>query len=482
MPGKHKYYLLITVVILIAIVIRAIPLDSESLTGDELYSLEVAKDLFGSGLKQVGYYLAHPPLYYVFLYPIVHYIGEEPFNLRLLSLVSGIVIILSVIMWTSRLTGKSYAGILGGLLVAISSQQIYYSQDAESYSMYSLLIFFAAISLYGAIERNENKYWILYSLFIALSFLTHYISLIYFLLFGIYMVSIHNYKHLKKWFLLSLPAIILLATWFIFLWRSYTEEIGAVEHLSWIDKPGLFSLFYLFADVNGLPPFHKGAAVTLLALLILVTLCAYKLVAGKAWKHDPKLFNNYILIGLMAFLPPIILFIAASPPLSMQVWVPRHVFPSYAFLAVFVAMSIRYVFNKNKTLLITSILVLVGMQALGSIAWTQGPKRHPYREIAQHTRNINSNNVPVFTTYYRCPGRVCNYYLNDRGYVKRAPGESRDLPSEFILIYRPAVTEDSEYYKDLIEKGWCNKESLHFGGTWGHTVAKMDNRDGENAR
>lgn len=482
MSGKLNYLLLIMIVILIAIFIRVIPLDSESLTGDELYSLEVAKDLFGSGLKQVGYNLAHPPLYYVFLYPIVNYIGEEPVYLRLISLVAGIIIILSVIVWTSRLTGKSYAGILGGLLVAISSLQIYYSQDAEGYSLYSLLIFFAAISLYSALERNNIKYWILYSLFMALSFLTHYISVIYFLLFGLYIVSLRNYRHLKKWILLSLPAIILLATWFIYLWRSYTAEVGAVEQLSWIDKPDLFSLFYLFAGFNGLPPFNKGATITLLALLILISLCATRLVTGKAWKNDPKLFGNYILIGSFAFLPPVILFIAALPPLSMKVWVPRHVFPSQAFLIVFIAMSIWYLFNKNKKLLIFSIIVMVGMQTLGSIGWTQGPKRHPYREIAQYTCDINTNNVPVYTTYYRCPGRVCNYYLNDKEYVKNAPDDLSYLPSEFILIYRPAVTEDGVYYTNLTKGGWQKKNSLHFGSKWGHTVAKMESKKGGSVR
>lgn len=474
MPARLKYLLFIIIVVLISILIRIIPLDSESITGDELYALEAAKDLFGSGLKIVGYNLAHPPLYYLFLYPIVNYIGDSLFVLRLLSLVSGIIIILSVILWTSKLTNKPYAAIFGGLLVAISSMQIYYSQDAQSYSLYSLLIFFAAVSLYSAIEKSEIKHWVLYSFFLVLSFLTHYVSIIYFLVFGIFIVFLRNYRHLKRWFLFSLPAVIFLEIWLIYLWRSYTADIVRFEQLSWIDKPGLASLLYLFAGFNGLPHLYRGAAITLVALSIIISICIYKLVDGKAWKNDPKRFRSYIFIILIAFLPPIILFVAAQPPFSMKVWLPRHVLPSHIFLIVFIAMSIWYVFNDKKKLLIASVIVLVGLQSLGSVEWIQGPQRHPYREIAAYTYTINQNNVPVYTTYFRCPGRVCNYYLNDKEYVKRAPDDARDLPSEFILIYRPAVSKDFKYYITLINKGWYEKESLHFGGKWGHAVVTMD--------
>ena len=50
-PGKLRYLLIIAVLFLISIFIRMIPFDSESLTGEVLTSLEVAKDLFGSGIK-----------------------------------------------------------------------------------------------------------------------------------------------------------------------------------------------------------------------------------------------------------------------------------------------------------------------------------------------------------------------------------------------------------------------------------------------
>ena len=99
------------------------------LAGESLAALTVAKD-FAVDL--------HPPLYHALLWAWTAAVGPSAFAARYLSVALGVLIVPATIA-LGRLVGGRVAGLIAGLLVAVSPFLIFYSQEARMYSLAPLL-------------------------------------------------------------------------------------------------------------------------------------------------------------------------------------------------------------------------------------------------------------------------------------------------------------------------------------------------------
>jgi mannosyltransferase len=130
-------------VILIAFAVRFHHLGTQSLWNDEGNSLRLAQRGIGDLIAAAGRDI-HPPGYYLALKGWMALAGQSEFSLRALSALAGVLTV-AVTVALGRALFSRAAGIMAGLLVALSPFAVYYSQETR---MYALLGLFSAASMW----------------------------------------------------------------------------------------------------------------------------------------------------------------------------------------------------------------------------------------------------------------------------------------------------------------------------------------------
>ncbi|MBN1680107.1 MAG: glycosyltransferase family 39 protein [Anaerolineae bacterium] len=124
-------------VILLAALARFHDLDAQSLWNDEGNSLRLAQrgvnDLIDAAGRDI-----HPPGYYLALKTWISAAGDSEFSLRALSAFEGVLTAAAVIALGRALFSRS-AGLVAGLIVALSPFAVYYSQETRMYAQLGLL-------------------------------------------------------------------------------------------------------------------------------------------------------------------------------------------------------------------------------------------------------------------------------------------------------------------------------------------------------
>ena len=124
-------------VILIAFTVRFHHLGTQSLWNDEGNSLRLAQRSVGDLIDAAGRDI-HPPGYYLALKGWIALAGQSEFSLRALSALAG-VLTAAVTVALGRALFSRAAGIMAGLLVALSPFAVYYSQETRMYAQLALL-------------------------------------------------------------------------------------------------------------------------------------------------------------------------------------------------------------------------------------------------------------------------------------------------------------------------------------------------------
>lgn len=102
--------------------------------------------------------------------------GTSPELLRLPALVSGIATIPVVYVLGLRTVGRR-AALLATAVTALSPFMIYYSAEARAYGLLMLLVCCSTLSMLLALDTGRRRYWVLYAVFSAAAFYTHYTCL-----------------------------------------------------------------------------------------------------------------------------------------------------------------------------------------------------------------------------------------------------------------------------------------------------------------
>jgi len=114
----------------------------------------------------------HPPGYYMLLWPLAHALGPDEVVLRLPSLLAGIGLIIVVYSLAQAMNLSKPATWLATGITALSPFQVYYSQEARSYAIFSLVVCLAAL----AVVKQQYKWAIVTS---VLAGLLHNLAIVY---------------------------------------------------------------------------------------------------------------------------------------------------------------------------------------------------------------------------------------------------------------------------------------------------------------
>lgn len=174
----HRWLLVLTV--LLAYGLRLHQLDSSSFWQDEgLTPLRsgypIAKILSNEiTIQGAATDDTHPPLYFLIIHFSRQLLGESDFSYRYISVIAGVLLVPLLYEFGRRLAGEN-VGMLAALLAAANPLYVWYSQEAR---MYTLLVLFSTLASYVLWRAFTSKHlvrlFILYVIFAALAFLTHY--------------------------------------------------------------------------------------------------------------------------------------------------------------------------------------------------------------------------------------------------------------------------------------------------------------------
>jgi hypothetical protein len=155
---------------------------------------------------------AHPPLLILVLY-YWRALGHTEFILRLPSVFAGTACCWLLFLWLSEIAGRSVA-FIGLLLAAFAPSLIALSSEVRQYA---LLLFFIAACFYlseRALKNNSSLFMISFSASLCGAILTHYSSLLFATVIGVYMLARllrqKNFRLLVLWALGQIAALALI--------------------------------------------------------------------------------------------------------------------------------------------------------------------------------------------------------------------------------------------------------------------------------
>jgi 4-amino-4-deoxy-L-arabinose transferase-like glycosyltransferase len=161
--------------LLAAAVIRFVVIDNQSFWADEALTAYEARLGFGPMLSVVMHIETTPPLYFVLIWFWGHLFGTGGVALRSLSTIAGIALV-PVAYLAARELASRRAGVLAAAFVAFNPFLIWYSQEARTYMLLTLL---SGLSfLYFARARRDpstrNATW--WAVWSALALTTHFFA------------------------------------------------------------------------------------------------------------------------------------------------------------------------------------------------------------------------------------------------------------------------------------------------------------------
>jgi mannosyltransferase len=171
--GERPGAVVVLALTVLAALLRLTTLSQQSFWLDEGYTQRLLHMPFGQMLRTVPNTESTPYLYYAVAWVWTRAFGFSEFGVRSLSALAGIATVPVVYLAARWLAGRR-AGAVAGLLVAVSPVLVWFSQEARSYSLATLLSALTVLCVVGY-GRSRRPRWLAgWAAAAALGLATHY--------------------------------------------------------------------------------------------------------------------------------------------------------------------------------------------------------------------------------------------------------------------------------------------------------------------
>lgn len=463
-----------------AVLLRVHAFGTVALDGDSLFSLRLVRLPLSETIALVRRDLVHPPLHYLVLKGSIVVFGDNPVGHVWPTMVAGALTPVLLSVWMRRLGASRAAALTAGVLLAVAELQLAHAHRVRAYPLYALLVFVAVATVALAAQgRTRTGWWALFSGSALLAVLTHYVAVFYLLASVAFVAAAPDRtRFLKKWFAHLLPAGLAMVGWGLFVFPAYLERGGLEANLGWITPPGLDTVVWVLARMQGVPTFENAVTVSLGLGLLIVAPCvaafAYAVFLERADTPRREDFVLRLLVWAPALVPIFLLYVAHGW-LGIPVWGERHLIPSQPFwiagLVAALFVGARKLDPRFRPWIVgIAILALLGLQVGGNPA-VSGREREPaFDDMAVRIAGRVPASEPVFTVWDHTLGKPLNHYLRLTdirvSYVEPVPDS---LPVRFWLVRRPAVGRDAPLLARLQRCGWAVTSSTALGGLPGES-------------
>ena len=170
---RRRFWILILVVLAIAAETRFLGITDRSLWFDEAFSVSVARFDLPHIVQFVQIGDTHPPFYYALLSGWVRLFGTSELGVRSLSALLGVLTVLLLYAFASRLVDREVA-VAAAALAASSAFAAHAGQEARMYPLLGFLALASWFAMLMAIEDKKRWGWALYVVSTVLMLYTHY--------------------------------------------------------------------------------------------------------------------------------------------------------------------------------------------------------------------------------------------------------------------------------------------------------------------
>jgi hypothetical protein len=375
-------------------------------------------------------------------------VGSSPELLRLPALLAGTATIPLIYRLGVKTVGRR-AALLAAALTTLSPFMIYYSAEARAYGLLMFLVLCAVLSLLEALDRGLRRYWLLYALFAAAAFYTHYTCT--FALAAAFGWTVWTHPEVRRTaFLANLGAALLVVPWIPGLLADLqSPTLSILSGLAKFTPHALrvdfehWSIGYPYAQAPTLPSARTGLTdLPGRPALVVLAVGAAAALFGAAWtaRHEHRLAGparrTWLVILLLVATPLGEIAVSATGDHVIGV---RDLAASWPFLALSAAalwgMSRRPLREVAAVLVLTSSLI--GAATMLNPAF----ERPQYGAAAQYVgAHLRPGDVVLDETGGLSPGPLTGFDVTFHGHATvvraLAPAE-RDHPWTF---FDPKVT------------------------------------------
>jgi mannosyltransferase len=160
---------------LLAAVLRVPTLDRQSFWSDEAITALLTRMSFGEMLRVIPQTESTPPVYYVVAWLWARGFGDGEIGLRSLSALAGVATVPVAYVAGTALMGRR-VGLAAAALVAVSPSLVWYSQEARSYALATLLCGASFAAFARVLSSRAMSPLALWSTFSVLAIWTHYFA------------------------------------------------------------------------------------------------------------------------------------------------------------------------------------------------------------------------------------------------------------------------------------------------------------------
>ncbi len=273
---------------------------------DEIFSWNASNQGLAGIADAVQQEEVTPPLYYLILHGWIVLTGaESELMLRLPSAFAGIGLVAAV-AWLGTVVGGRRAGIVAGLLTALSPLALQYAQEVRAYAFVMLAVTVAAAATVKLAEEPERRRWLVTSVVAtATAVLLHYTAVLVLFPLSLWLLRERQVPIRSR---LALGAAMALP--FLALVPLLLIQLGAGHHnaqanaYARITPLGLLRLFATPFDGRALQGMSISYELGLLALVDTVALLAFA-------DRFRGLRTRWLLVGACVLPLVAILFVSA---------------------------------------------------------------------------------------------------------------------------------------------------------------------------
>jgi 4-amino-4-deoxy-L-arabinose transferase-like glycosyltransferase len=379
-PSPRRQAWIVGGITLLGLALRLWGLSDESFWQDEAWSWWMVQGGLGDTVYRTVDWDLHPPLYYLILGPWSR-LGDSEFWLRLPSVLFGAASIPLLFRIGKRLLGWN-AGVGACLLMALSANTTYFSQEARSYSLLTLEVLVAA----NLVESEIRTRTLLLGIVLGLIALTHYVGGFFALIIAAWLL----WRREKRTLIISgSVAAALFAPWSPF----FARQIARADSGFWLPAPTPREVWSCLLEFAQFPHYLPSWGVRLAGIALLVAVAG-----GWWWKRRDRAGR----IALLWAAGPIAISLILS--LRLNVFYARslaYVLPAWFLLAA--------CWPRRFFMPVTAIVALAFIG--GQVALRTKVQKEDWRSAVAFTEQRPDIAIAFWPGDLRAPG---DYYLRSR--------------------------------------------------------------------
>jgi 4-amino-4-deoxy-L-arabinose transferase-like glycosyltransferase len=360
--SKKRTVLLLFMVLVIAICIRLIGINTRPIWYDEAFSLLISRAgppavLEGTLSIETSSASAdiHPPAYYFLLWGWIQLFGSSIISGRCLSILISLGTII-FIFFLSRELFDDRAALMAGLGAALFPFQVHYSTEIRMYSLLAFWLTLAVFAFWKGRKSGKWYWWVIFAIAAALGQYTHNLAVFFLIPLASTGLILKDWKTVRRTLLAGLGAVVLYLPWLIHIPAQFSK----VQQNYWIERPTVASVFNLILSyITNLPLLNGLLLPGLLISVFCVVLAAFQ--TFRAFKQKIPGYKVGLWLAFLSFAPPLLLWLFSQ---WRPVYLERALLPSHAIFCIWFAWALLHTMLPKIVRFVVIGLTLIGA-ALG---------------------------------------------------------------------------------------------------------------------